>query len=89
MLEKDLFGNEYREPIKPTHGKYKKYRARFNYRESEFKDKRCKTCNHVEGYEGNTKTYYKCKLQGASNSEASDIKLKNICNNWERDNSEI
>jgi hypothetical protein len=85
---KDLFGNEVldKEPQRKLTGKYEIYRARHHYREGT-KEKCCKTCNHCQRwlpYHGDNQ-YYKCELQGHSNSTNSDIRLKMVCNNWELD----
>jgi len=40
---------------------------------------KCKNCLNCEGWSYHDKTYYKCKLMGFSSSEATDIRLKNVC----------
>jgi hypothetical protein len=85
-VSKDLFGNEITEQDKKTVGKYQIYRKRFNYREGN-PDMCCKRCEHCQlymPYHGN-KQYYKCELQGISNCESSDIRLKNVCDNFKKD----
>ena len=47
---------------------------------SKDKKNKCQDCVHLTYIHGNLKTYYKCKLMGISNSEASDIRLKHGCN---------
>jgi len=80
----DLFGNDCTEiienPYKRISGKYALYRRDHNYRISDT-DKCCKNCIFCLKMEYHNKNYYKCKLQGVSNSESSDVRLKYICNN--------
>lgn len=46
--------------------------------------KTCKSCNHCIKYRYHDRTYYKCELWYLSNSEATDIRLKNTtCNKYE------
>ena len=83
-MERDLFGNKYEPEIvlKKGGGKYQKWRHVHNYRLATGKDK-CKTCDNSRRLEWHGKVYYKCMLQGVSNSEASDIILKMVCNKHE------
>ncbi len=46
-------------------------------------NKICKTCMHLFKLEYHDKTYYKCELWKMSNSQATDIRLKNkACMKW-------
>lgn len=47
-------------------------------------DKCCKNCENRISGEYHNKNYHKCKLLGFSNSEATDIRLKNVCNQHEK-----
>lgn len=55
---------------------------RNNYKEGT-KEKCCKHCVHKQTYEYHDKYYHKCLLQGVSRAENSDIRLKNVCDNFE------
>ena len=81
----DLFGNEVKENeinSKKIYGKYKGWKNLNNYRKSEDKEKRCKNCLSLCGYEYHNKRYYKCEMMGCSHSEASDIRLSYICDQF-------
>lgn len=83
----DIFGNEISisDLPKPTSGrKYKTMQQLYGVLEG----KTCKTCAHCEKYRYHRKTYYKCELWYVSNSEATDIRLKNVaCKKYkEKDN---
>jgi len=84
----DLFGNEYDETKVPEKkkifGYYQQWKIDSQYRLSENKEESCFTCEH-SFYWRYSKKYYKCKKMGTSNSEASDIRLKNVCKFWIKD----
>lgn len=49
--------------------------------------KTCKSCVHLVCSRWNTRNYYKCELWYMSNSEATDIRLKNqACGRYEEEN---
>ena len=79
----DIFGNEI--PVgdlpKPISGrKYKTMQQLHGVLEG----KTCKTCAHCIKCRYHNKTYYKCELWYVSNSEATDIRLKNVaCKKFE------
>ena len=77
---KGLFNEEISEMAERPLGKYKSFRLWNNYHKADNKDKCCKTCVHSIKQWGNTKHYYKCLLQGISDSESSDIRAGYICN---------
>ena len=45
----------------------------------------CKTCAFCVKVSGGSKSYYKCKHIGDSRSTATDIRLRDVCDLWERD----
>lgn len=75
----DLFGGESEiHAPEPNQGPYQIFRDKNNYRLSGNRTERCATCiNLIDG------RYFKCKLQGTSHSETSDIRKKNVCDLWE------
>lgn len=82
-MNKDLFGNEIdiEKEAKPFLGHYQKWKRDNKYGAS-LDEKRCGNCVNARRVKSNVKTYYKCVLMGISNSEASDIRLKNVCDNF-------
>ena len=82
---KDLFGNEVHPPKTiPRHG-YKRLKYARGYKRSNDPIRRCKYCRHCVKVYGNTRDYYKCRLIGISSSEATDIRLRNVCMLWDMD----
>ncbi len=81
---KDLFGNdtnqEFEIPKKLT-GSFQIYRASYHYRLGT-ETENCKKCKHRCSSEYHNKWYHKCELQGLSHSENSDIRLRNVCDNF-------
>ena len=82
-LNYDIFGN-LSEPPEPKHGgnRYRTMQELYGIKEG---NDTCKTCEHClrERYHG--RTYFKCELWHISNSEATDIRLKNkACNKYEK-----
>lgn len=77
MKNLDIFGGE-TESKSPVRGKYNIIKARIHYRLGT-KEKCCKHCSSKMRIRYNDKTYYKCKNIGCSASEASDIRLKMVC----------
>lgn len=78
-----LFGEKVTEQ-KKAKGKYSIYREKHNYRIGN-KTNNCRNCEHIERFEYHNKVYSKCLLQGTSKSSVSDIKLKNVCDNFKED----
>lgn len=80
----DLFGGETMvvPELKPR-GPYQEMRLKMGYRNAA-KDatQRCGSCKRLYVVGSRTRTYFKCKLLGVSNSKASDIRLKGVCNEW-------
>lgn len=84
---KDLFGNEseqnFEKPRKLT-GSFQIYRASYHYRLGT-EQECCRVCKHKRTFEYHGKYYHKCELQGISHSESSDIRLKNTCDNFNKE----
>ena len=77
---KDLFGNDYNEnEFIKCNSQYQKFKYVNNYRVSEREVDKCLVCKHSCHIQGNVKKYYKCRLLGVSSSEATDIRLRNVC----------
>lgn len=77
---KSLYGYEIDDiPPKPPRGVFKKWKVENFYRKSDG-DKKCGNCCSFVELEHHNKTYFKCKLLGISNSEASDIRKSYVCN---------
>ena len=86
-LNYDIFGN-LSEPTEPKHdgNRYKTMQELHGVKEGEI----CKTCKHCVGRYYHNKTYYKCELWIISNSEATDIRLKNkACNKHESESENM
>jgi hypothetical protein len=80
----DIFGNVTEPPeIKRGGNKYKTMQELHGIKEGA---DTCKTCKHCVGHHYHGKTYYKCDKWIVSNSEATDIRLKNkACKLYERE----
>ena len=81
----NLFGELQEITEKKAMSPYQIIKCRNKYGPSKNSVERCKNCSHCIGMRGNTKTFYKCKLIGVSNSEATDIRLKDTCNKFEHE----
>jgi hypothetical protein len=80
MKNFDLFDGETETATvnEASFSKYKKFKALYNYRKSEG-EKKCGNClSHIKGMYHN-KFYHKCERLGISNSEATDIRVNNVC----------
>lgn len=83
----DLFGGE--TPIKqPAKGFARAFR-KANYRKAPILFNQdipcCGDCQHLRSKFYRGKTYYKCALVGITNSEATDIRLSYVCDNYNAD----
>jgi hypothetical protein len=85
----DIFGNEISatELAKQFQETEQKHRRRYKPMQELYgltQGKTCKTCKHCLKINYHCKTYYKCDLWFISNSEATDIRLKNnACGKYE------
>lgn len=60
--------------------KYQKWKYENKYRKADYlSDIRCQNCKNLF----RNQKYYKCKLLGISGSSATDIRLSNVCQNFE------
>ena len=81
--QRGLFGEDVEmNKDKITHGHYVDLKRANNFRKGII-SRCCKWCKHLVVSQGNTKKYFKCSLMGVSSSEASDIRLYNVCNKFE------
>jgi len=71
----DKFGREHL-------GKIQKLKKKMGYRLS-VGERKCKNCKSHRVSRYHDKTYHKCERIGYSHSEATDIRLKNVCDHWE------
>lgn len=63
---------------------YQKWKYQNKYRKADdLSDIRCKNCKHRVIIHSSGKIYYKCRLIGISHSSATDIRLSNVCKNFE------
>lgn len=89
MKQLDIFGNEV--DIEIINAEVKKQRAgrlsikdTFRKIHGYNKNNYCKNCMYLVCCSGRKRNYYKCKKIGLSNSEATDIRLKDYaCNLFE------
>lgn len=84
MKQFDIFGNEVEieevPAVKKGRPKFKTMQEKYG----EFKGFQCKGCKHCIRYEYHDKTYFKCDRWIISNSEATDIRLKDTaCKKYE------
>ena len=84
----NLFGQEQKYPEvgkdNRIHlGRIQKIKKRMGYRFS-VGERKCKNCKSHQVSEYHDKTYHKCERIGYSHSEATDIRLKNVCDYWEK-----
>ena len=77
----NLFGELQEMDVSAPKSVYQRFKSMNHYRESTGHS-RCKNCLYLLKMEYHGKNYYKCELMGVSNSEATDIKLKMVCNKW-------
>ena len=85
MNQIDIFGNDV--PVsfietKPRKSIRQMFRDQCGYDHSHI----CKDCKHLVCNRYNYKNYYKCDLMGITDSEATDIRLKDVaCGMWEKE----
>ena len=77
------------EPIKVVFkSKYQKWKYENNYQKADYlSDIRCKNCKYLIQRKL-SKNYYKCQLLGESSSPATDVRLSNVCRNFEFEEGE-
>ena len=83
MKQIDIYGNEVEaeDLLPPTRETLKeKFRRKYGYLDGKY----CKDCKYHHRFDYHYKYYHKCEKLGISNSEATDIRLKDIaCNLYE------
>lgn len=86
MADLNLFGEMQDDPKHGGRpGKFQSFKVLNRYRQSDDNVARCKNCVNLIGIGGHSKNYYKCKLMGTSMSEASDIRLNHVCEQFKRE----
>jgi len=79
----NLFGDVV--PKRQPKSAYQLFKEKNKYRESETETRACKNCGHHQAFKPNLKIYHKCALMGVSRSEATDTRLKMVCDGWEQE----
>lgn len=85
-----LFGYE----IDPNAGKKKvlgpiqQLKRSLNYRKGTKDGPRCETCINLRAFDYHGKKYYKCCLIGCTHSEATDIRLSDVCREYSKRKTE-
>jgi len=77
----DIFGGDTRIMTRALSA-YQDFKQRNRYRLHEVEGQLCGSCEHFTRVFGNTKMYSKCELLGISNSEATDIRKRDVCDLW-------
>jgi len=89
IVYNDLFSGEVQDAPEDTdvghESAYQAFKRRNNYRLAGDKAVCCKTCANLRGISFHDKNYYKCRLIGCSASPATDIRLRDVCDRWERE----
>lgn len=81
----DVFGNEINLEDLPKKEGARKYKT-MQQMYGELPNRKCGDCKHCLKIRYHNKTYYKCELWYMSNSEATDIRLKNVaCKKFEEE----
>ena len=89
MFQYDIFGNvvEITDDGEPINSKRMTLKDKFRLRHGFLQGKRCGDCKYHHRFDYNYKYYHKCEKLGISNSEATDIRLKDVaCNLYEEEN---
>lgn len=86
MKNMDIFGGE--TEVNSTSGdhrsEYQKFKQGNNYRKST-SDNKCGNCAHHESWKPRDYYYHKCELLGFSMSEATDIRVGHVCDQWKNE----
>ena len=79
-MQLDIFGNEV--PLSyatdRSTGKTRTYKAKFRNTYGYKEGYRCKNCRYFKSFYYNDKHYFKCEKLGITNSEATDIRKKDV-----------
>jgi len=91
MKEKLILGSK-KEVVKeedPWMKGNKEWKIRVGYRLAEDEERSCKACKYRIRIKYHGKSFNKCEKLGLSHSEATDIRLKCICNLYEKGESRV
>lgn len=79
MIQYDIYGNEVEiEAEENNHFGHLTMKDKFRLKYGFIPNKECRKCKYIQRLEYNDKHYYKCEKLGITNSEASDIRLKDV-----------
>ena len=79
MIQYDIYGNEVEiEAEDNTHFGHLTMKDKFRLKYGFFPDRKCGDCKYHRKIGYNDKYYHKCEKIGITNSEASDIRLKDV-----------
>jgi len=76
MKQIDIYGNEVE--VVDTPIEHKTMKQKFREKHGFIQGKYCKDCKFHHRFDYHYKYYHKCEKLGMSNSEATDIRLKDI-----------
>lgn len=62
--------------------KFRKFRVINHYRQANEQERRCGMCVYLRCKKTGKRKYYKCEKMGVSNSNASDIYVSYVCDNF-------
>ena len=81
MEDINLFGEVQKYYENAIFNPYQRLKQQMHYRKANVLkgEMYCKYCKHCLKMDYHNKIYYKCELIGVSNSEATDIRVKNTC----------
>ena len=86
MKQIDVFGNEIEIVVEPPTIYHISLKEQFRRKNGYLKGKQCKNCKYHHRFDYHYKYYHKCEKLGISNSEATDIRLKDVaCNLYEEE----
>lgn len=83
MKHPDLFGGETEVVTNVPKRGWLEIKKDRGYKDAVDKNVSCKTCEHCV-YKEFSKRYYKCKLMSLEASATSDVRLKCVCDQWEK-----
>ena len=63
----------------------KKIRRNMKYRKSVDMNKRCENCIHLKYIDAYGYIYYKCVYLGINSSANTNVRLRDICDFWEKE----
>jgi hypothetical protein len=69
-------------PLTTGTGLFETRKKLYRYRQSNDRYRRCKYCSHLRKIAAGSRNFYKCALIGITQSPATDIRLKSVCNRF-------